>query len=176
MRKIRDLTGQRFGRLVAKYPTEKRLGTSVIWRCECDCGNNCEVSSYSLTSGNAKSCGCLAKENCERAHVYSKEANRERMKEGTDVSRIINGKTCKNNKSGCTGVCYDSRAKSWKAYISFKGKRYRLGNYKNLEDAISARKTAENELYGPFLEWYREEYPKQWAKIEKVRQKDRPES
>lgn len=169
MRKQKDISGQRFGKLVAEYPTDKRSGSSVKWNCKCDCGNDCEVSSYSLISGNTRSCGCLAKESLEIAHVYSKEANRKRMKEGTDVSRIVNGKTCKNNKSGCTGVCYDSRAKSWKAYISFKGKRYRLGNYKKLDDAISARKTAENELYGPFLEWYKDTYPEQWEKLEQTR-------
>lgn len=54
-----DLTGQRFGRLVAIEPTEKRKGSSVVWRCRCDCGNSCDVSSYLLRSGNTRSCGCL---------------------------------------------------------------------------------------------------------------------
>ena len=56
---MRDLKGQRFGRLVAIEPTEKRSGNSVVWRCQCDCGNACEVPSSSLTSGNTKSCGCM---------------------------------------------------------------------------------------------------------------------
>lgn len=30
----------------------------VIWECECDCGNKCEVLSTNLTSGRTKSCGC----------------------------------------------------------------------------------------------------------------------
>jgi len=39
-----DLTGQRFGKLVAIEPTEKRVSKSVVWKCLCDCGNYHEVS------------------------------------------------------------------------------------------------------------------------------------
>ena len=59
---VRDLTSQRFGRLVALEPTDKRSGLSVVWRCRCDCGNVCEVASGNLRSGRTRSCGCLRKE------------------------------------------------------------------------------------------------------------------
>lgn len=56
----RDLTGQRFGRLVCLEPTEKRnLGGNVIWRCQCDCGNLCLAVGAQLIQGYKKSCGCL---------------------------------------------------------------------------------------------------------------------
>ena len=58
MGNIKDLTGQRFGKLVAIEPTQLRSGTSVVWRCKCDCGNEKLVASRSLLSGNTKSCGC----------------------------------------------------------------------------------------------------------------------
>ena len=53
--------GKRFGRLVALEPTEERDKSSetVIWRCKCDCGNTKNISSYLLTSGRVRSCGCL---------------------------------------------------------------------------------------------------------------------
>jgi hypothetical protein len=54
-----DITGQRFGSLVAIRPTNEKLGTSVIWECQCDCGNVCYVSVSHLKQGNNKSCGCL---------------------------------------------------------------------------------------------------------------------
>lgn len=57
-----DLTDQRYGRLVALEPTEKRRRTSVIWRCRCDCGALCEVPSDQLRSGATRSCGCLRDE------------------------------------------------------------------------------------------------------------------
>ncbi len=55
----KDISGQRFGKLVAIQPlrTEKKLGT--IWQCQCDCGNYVEVPVSRLTSGNTKSCGCI---------------------------------------------------------------------------------------------------------------------
>lgn len=56
-----DLTGQKFERLTAIRPTEKRdAGRCVIWLCLCDCGNEVFVSSNKLKSGGRyKSCGCL---------------------------------------------------------------------------------------------------------------------
>ncbi len=52
-----DLTGQRFGRLVATeaVPTER----GRHWRCVCDCGSLHVVKTNQLTSGKTKSCGCL---------------------------------------------------------------------------------------------------------------------
>ena len=54
-----DIAGQRFGNLMAIRPTNEKLGTSVIWECQCDCGNVCYVSVSHLKQGNNKSCGCL---------------------------------------------------------------------------------------------------------------------
>ena len=43
MGKIKDLTGQRFGRLFVLYPTDKRVNRRVVWHCICDCGNYKDV-------------------------------------------------------------------------------------------------------------------------------------
>ena len=59
---MKKLEGQRFGRLTAIRPTEKREGTSVIWECKCDCGNIAYASSGKLAYGHIQSCGCLQKE------------------------------------------------------------------------------------------------------------------
>ena len=60
-----NLTGQRFGRLVALYPLEERKNNKIIWHCHCDCGQECEVCSAYLLNGSTKSCGCLKKENAK---------------------------------------------------------------------------------------------------------------
>lgn len=53
-----DLTNQRFGKLIALNPTEKRSSSgSVIWNCICDCGNCKEVSSNALMQNKTLSCG-----------------------------------------------------------------------------------------------------------------------
>lgn len=54
-----DLTGQRFGKLVAlkpKYSGEKNQHTK--WVCQCDCGNLLEVDMGNLRAGKTQSCGC----------------------------------------------------------------------------------------------------------------------
>lgn len=59
-----DITGQRFGRLVAIEPTLKRSRSSgsVVWKCKCDCGNMAFVSYNVLHRSNTRSCGCLRNE------------------------------------------------------------------------------------------------------------------
>ncbi|MDT2909320.1 hypothetical protein [Lactococcus lactis] len=62
MSKIIDLTGQRFGKLIAIEKTNKRSsGGGIIWRCRCDCGNEKNVVSGNLTSRHVRSCGCFQK-------------------------------------------------------------------------------------------------------------------
>ena len=58
-KKRRDLSGQRFGKLTAIRPTEKRQHGYVVWECKCDCGKTALVSTIMLRSGNTQSCGCL---------------------------------------------------------------------------------------------------------------------
>lgn len=53
------LEGQRFGKLVVLEETDLRKGTNIIWKCQCDCGNICYVTTSSLNKGDTKSCGCL---------------------------------------------------------------------------------------------------------------------
>ena len=63
MARAKDLTGRRFGRLLAEYPTDRRDHRgSVYWHCRCDCGNELDVSESSLMHGRYQSCGCLRKE------------------------------------------------------------------------------------------------------------------
>ena len=57
MAKFINITGQRFGRLVAIIRCE-----SGQWLCQCDCGNETRVASGNLRYGTTKSCGCLARE------------------------------------------------------------------------------------------------------------------
>lgn len=62
MPKALDLTGERFGRLVA---LERRVGSrkqAAAWLCRCDCGSEKWVITELLRSGKTQSCGCLHKE------------------------------------------------------------------------------------------------------------------
>ena len=55
----------------------------------------------------------------------------------------------KNNKSGVKGVCFETRANKWRAYIGFAGEKIRLGYFSSFDEAVSARKNAEV-LYGRY--------------------------
>ena len=61
---IKDLTGMRFGKLIALKRIEIFNNDKIIvkWHCKCDCGNEKDILMSSLTSGKTKSCGCLRKE------------------------------------------------------------------------------------------------------------------
>ncbi len=58
----KDLTSQRFGRLIAIRPTEKSSRGNVVWECKCDCGEMIDVAARNLNSKDIRSCGCLRKE------------------------------------------------------------------------------------------------------------------
>lgn len=62
MAKPKDITGQRFGKLVAIERTDRQnRKKAYYWKCECDCGNTTEVTINNLTSGQTNSCGCQHK-------------------------------------------------------------------------------------------------------------------
>lgn len=63
-----DHTGQRFGRLAVICLYDRR-GTSIRFKCICDCGKEAIVRSGGLRNGKTRSCGCI-----------KKETNRDRLK------------------------------------------------------------------------------------------------
>lgn len=63
MGRIKDLTGQKFGRLtVIKDSGLRASNRSVKWECLCECGNICYKTSTSLKSNHFQSCGCYLKD------------------------------------------------------------------------------------------------------------------
>lgn len=57
-----DLTGRVFFRLTVMRKEGRLPSGHTGWRCRCECGNECVVSTTQLRSGNNKSCGCLMRE------------------------------------------------------------------------------------------------------------------
>ncbi len=72
MPKIKDITGQRFGRLVAiKFLHRDSVKCRIYWLFKCNCGNEKVLDQDSAISGNTRSCGCLAKK-LRRTHGMTK--------------------------------------------------------------------------------------------------------
>jgi hypothetical protein len=59
--KMKDIKGQRFGRLVALEPTDRRCPNNgvVMWLCRCDCGNLHIANGNHLRYGRAQGCDCM---------------------------------------------------------------------------------------------------------------------
>lgn len=56
----------------------------------------------------------------------------------------------KNNTSGVTGVSWHKRDKVWQARIKVNYKYICLGRFKNFDDAVQARKEAEEKYFGEY--------------------------
>lgn len=75
--KLLDLTGARFGRVVAMRRVPETRPTR--WECECDCGTVKAIIGTQLTRGKARSCGCLHAEQLgerNRKHGYAERGGK----------------------------------------------------------------------------------------------------
>ena len=62
----------------------------------------------------------------------------------------MNRRIAKNNISNVTGVYFNEQSKKWIAYIMVNKEQKYLGIYENIEDAIAARKKAQEEIFQLF--------------------------
>lgn len=53
-----DISGKRYGKLVAIKPTGEITSGGIVWKCQCDCGNTKGVEAGYLNSGRIVDCGC----------------------------------------------------------------------------------------------------------------------
>lgn len=68
----------------------------------------------------------------------------------TQKQNMMNTVTPVNNSSGVKGVSFCKTTSKWKAYITIDNKQKHLGRYQNKEDAVKARKKAEEDYFGEF--------------------------
>lgn len=66
-RKYKNISGQRFGNLVAQTRVPKEMSRrNARWVCLCDCGNTTIALMGNLQNGGKKSCGCEQYKRLER--------------------------------------------------------------------------------------------------------------
>lgn len=103
MQRVKDLTGQRFGRWTVLELAERRRSgktMTLYWKCRCDCGTVKIIRGGNLKTGNTKSCGCInAERNFTNYIVHGQK--------GTRLYRIWNG--IKNR-------CTNANDESYKRY------------------------------------------------------------
>lgn len=152
----KDLTGQRFGKLVVlELGPEPYVSPSGHrahrWRCQCECGNETVVTGHNLLDGSVRSCGCLLAETAKqkiRGNVLGQY-------DGTVVS-AIRPERClnSNNSSGVKGVYYSNREQKWIAKIGLRGKTITIGRFASRDAAAAARAEAEQKYFAPVIEEY----------------------
>ena len=146
-----DLTGRKVGRLtVLEFLKDIKKDRKYAWKCLCDCGNEFVATSSELVNNNIQSCGCIGK---EKARIAVEKARAVAFGGGTNIADITKRGLRVDNKTGVRGVV--KRGSRFRALIGFKKKKYNLGTFDTLEEAIEARKKAEAEMYDTFLEqWH----------------------
>lgn len=103
MGKWREVVGQKFNRLLVVDNSGVRRGVAFV-KCLCDCGKMIETRKGAVTSGQAKSCGCLQKE---------------RFREAVKNIRLTHGKTRSKEYriwSSMLQRCCNSNDKSYHNY------------------------------------------------------------
>lgn len=109
---IKDISGQRFGRILVLDRLMSTSGNS-LYKCLCDCGKEFNTYKSGLISGRTKSCGCLNQE-LRKSRIgikngfYNKDLTNEDRERGRNfedyynwrkIVLSINGYKCK--KCGC---------------------------------------------------------------------------
>lgn len=93
--KSRDITGVRFGNLVALVALGRSMHGSKVWRFRCDCGNEIERASGNVKAGHISSCGCMkkgtpAQHGMAGSSLYSRWINMRRRCENPDNENFEN--------------------------------------------------------------------------------------
>ena len=232
LRRLNDLTGQKFGRLTVLRRDEDYVSPKgkhhVKWVCQCDCEKHSiiSVSVNSLRNGHTTSCGCFLEESRSEVHkkyndykivddyviMYTSKGEEfyvdledfDKVKDicwhmtsdgylanktkddiillhrlvmdcpenlqvdhiGGNVTKNDNRKSnlrlvtqSQNNMNrnvsdkspyGVTGVYFIESRQKWCSEITEHKKKHHLGYYDSFEDAVRARKNAEELYFGQY--------------------------
>ena len=92
------------------------------------------------------------------------DCRKNNLRIATKSQNSINKKIQSNNTSGCAGVSFDNSKQKWRAEIWLQSKRTHLGWFKNFDDAVKARKEAEDKYFG---EWSYDNSQRIWFETTK---------
>ena len=152
MSRLIDLSGKRFGRLVAIRPEGHSINGNIRWLCHCDCGNNAIMDGFELRRGTTKSCGCLRREVMKKQYqenpVMQKFKGRSSNLYDSKGVAYASIKRSKRNHSGVIGVSYDEKTDHWFARLMFHGRYVLMKSCDTFEEAVEARQAVERQYLG----------------------------
>lgn len=120
-----DLTGKRFGLLVAEERLAKTASGVIKWRCRCDCGNKHVTSRNTLRAGDIVSCGCLRSQQLAERNTGPLRSNRKR-KYGDIPTKDMPEYRAWQNMLGTirrSSATYDENWRSFRIFLSDMGPR-----------------------------------------------------
>jgi len=123
-RKVKDMTGQKFGRLTAiSHVGYKRK--YAMWKCQCECGKIITVLGSDLRRGNTKSCGCFKKDRASETHYIHGMDGTPTYKSWMGAkSRCCNPDDCHYKDYGGRGIMICGRwINSFENFLEDMGKR-----------------------------------------------------
>ena len=125
-----NLTGIKFGRLIAMHRVENTEQNRAQWLCRCDCGSEKVAQAAYLNKGTTRSCGCLGIEQRKKAAQtqvtpYSRSTmGRERKSWEAMLSRCYNPDNISFNSYGERGITVCDRWRnSFKVFVDDMGRR-----------------------------------------------------
>lgn len=128
--KLRDLTGQKFGRLTVINRGNNNPQGKPKWNCLCDCGCIKEFNPSSLLNGTCKSCGCLQRELASIRMTKSGESRTRLYKIWNNMNLRCNKEKNKDYKDyGERGITV---CEEWKDFLQFKEWSINSGYQENL--------------------------------------------
>ena len=128
--RTKDLTSQRFGKLVAKSKIYNTKWRCNVWLCKCDCGNYREVPTQLLTSGEVLNCGCEKRKNPgSTINILGKTINNWKVLEKLENNKYLCSHTCGKNTIIFRG---DIKQRKCKCEI----KKTRVDNKMNVESKL----------------------------------------
>ncbi len=124
---VYDLTGARFGRLIAgeRVPSSDNVSW---WSCRCDCGKACRVRANTLLRKNAtRSCGCLHEETLasgKNGRTHGRSRTPAHISWQSMLTRCGNPNARSFSKYGALGIRVCERwATSFEAFLLDMGER-----------------------------------------------------
>lgn len=172
--------GQRFGKYTVVKQVDKPSylkNKGTYWLCRCDCGNETIMATGTINRNHSLSCGKCRCSNYDLSGEYGvgytlkgekfyfdtedkivvdhinhrKYDNRKfNLRTASRSQNNMNVGLKSNNTSGVTGVRWNKNRNKWESYIVINKKYIYLGLFKEFEDAVKARRKAEEKYFGEY--------------------------
>lgn len=123
MAQLKDITGERFGKLTATEFVGRREGRTY-WRFRCDCGGSYEGRSYHVVDGRVSSCGC-ARTDARRARPdwHGMTDSSEHSSWTNMLTRCTNSKSQDWHLYGGRGIRVCERWQDFKDFLADMGRK-----------------------------------------------------